>query len=146
MRRAALALSAALALAACGGGGPARLSRADYVRSGTAICQRYSKQIARLGQPTSIEQLGPFIARALPELSRAVAALGRLRAPQALDGQFARFLDAARRTEARARALRAAAARADGREVQRLLGEASRSSAERVALARAAALPACALS
>lgn len=142
-RRAALALVVVLA-AGCGSGG-SHLSKADYTRRATAICQGYEGAIAKLGQPTRITDIGPFIAKALPELTKTVEALGKLAPPASLQSQFDKFMAAARATVARAKALRDAAAAADGNEVQRLLKDAATATGTRVALAQAAGLGACAL-
>ena len=145
-RALALVLGAALASAAggCGGdaGGP-RLSRAQYVKRGDAICSRYTARIKALGSPEQLTDIAPYIAKALPELSRTVDQLGRLRPPKELDAAFARYLAAARATRKRAFDLRDAASRADSGAVQRLLGQAARAGSATDALARRAGLEAC---
>ena len=144
MRRASLAIAAAV-LAGCGSGGP-HLPKDVYQRRADTICRRYQAEIAKLGQPTKLAEIGPFIQKALPVLDRTVHDLGRLAAPEGLDSQFGKFMDAARATVARARARRDAASNADGAEVQRILREAAKASSQRAALAKAAQLPGCALS
>jgi len=142
VRRAALL--AAVVLAGCGSSGP-HLPRAVYVKRATGICTTYRHEISRLGQPTKISDIGPFIAHALPVLQRTVDRLGRLAPPADLESQFGKFMDAARATVGRAQALRDAASRADAQQVQRLLRQAAAASGQRVRLAQAAGLPACAL-
>lgn len=142
MRRAAVVLT--LALAGCGSSGP-HLSKAEYVRRADAICGRYQAAITRLGQPTKISEIGPYIAKALPALSKAVDDLGRLAPPSDLESQFRKFMGAARDTVTRAKALRAAASAADGNQVQRLLNAAAKAGSGRTALAHAAAIDGCAL-
>ncbi|MDX6641486.1 MAG: hypothetical protein QOF12_2497 [Solirubrobacteraceae bacterium] len=143
VRRATLA--AALFLAGCGSSGP-HLSMAAYTRQGDAICSRYQADIHGLGQPTKLTDIGPFITKALPILERTVSALGGIHPPSDREAQYGKFLAAARGTVTRAKALRAAATKADAPTVQQLLGAAARASAPRAALARAAGLSACALS
>jgi hypothetical protein len=145
VRRAALGACAAVLLAGCGSSGP-HLPKDVYVRRADTICRRYQAAIAKLGQPTKISEIGPFIGKALPVLSRTVDQLGKLAPPEGLDSQFADFIAAARATVSRAQALRDAAAKADGASVQRLLKEAAKASARRTSLAHAADLDACALS
>lgn len=137
----ALALTALL-LVGCGGGDKGG-DKATYEKDGQAICADYRTAIARLGQPTTVTELGPYIAKAMPVLTRTVRRLERLDPPSDLAGEYAAFRDAARQTVDRARALRDAAAKADGPEVQRLLKEAAQASRRRDALAKAAGLEAC---
>jgi hypothetical protein len=139
--RRALALGA-LALAGCGGGGGG--NKAVYVRDGDNVCARYQAAIGGLGQPTTLKEIGPYITKALPVLSKTVGELGRLKPPSELSGQFGKFFDHARQTLVRARALRSAAAKADATEVQRLLAEAAKASGARVKLATDAGLKTCA--
>jgi hypothetical protein len=140
VRRAGLV--ALVVLAGCGGddGG----DRATYEKDGQAICTDYRTAIARLGQPTTVQQIGPYLAKAMPVLSRTVGRIERLDPPSDLAEEFEAFRDAARQTVGRARALRAAAEQADAPEVQRLLKEAAQASRRRVGLARAAGLEECA--
>ena len=143
MRRAGLL--ALVVLAGCGGGGGgAGGDRATYERDGDAICRDYRTAIARLGQPLKVSELGPYITKAMPVLTRTVARIEKLDPPSDLADEFATFRDAARETMGRARALRAAASKADGPEVQRLLKEAAAASTRRKGLAQAAGLKECA--
>lgn len=143
MRRAApAALAVALAAAACGGASGG--DRATYERDGDAICRDYARAIAKLGQPTQLGDIGPYIQRAMPVLERTVARIERLDPPADLAGAYATFRDAARQTVVRAEALRAAAEQSDGEEVQRLLGEARSATDRRRELADAAGLKRCA--
>lgn len=144
MRRTGLVLVIGL-LTGCGGSGGPHLSEAAYQQRGAAVCGRYEKAIHALGEPTAVAQLGPYITRAMPILGRTVTQLGAIHPPQARAGDFGRYLAAARATLARAHALRAAAAKADGAAVERLLKDAAKASGPRAALAQKAGLPACAL-
>jgi len=140
MRRAALAVL--LLVVGCGGANGG--DRTKYVHAGNRICSDYDTAIGKLGQPTALGEIGPYIGKALPVLTRAVDRLHRLDPPADLAGRYATFMDAATATLDRAKALRAAAGRADAAEVQRLLKEATRAGRARVGLARAAGLEACA--
>ena len=140
MRRAALL--AVVALAGCGGddGGDKNV----YVRDGNAICARYQTKIAKLGQPKTLNEIGPFIVKALPILTGTVSAIEKLDPPGDLRDAYEKFRDAAGQTVDRARALQAAADGGDGEEAKRLLAEATAASAARVKLAQAAGLETCA--
>lgn len=132
-----------VALAGCGGGAKGGDSAA-YRKAGDAICSDYAAAIAKLGQPTAVAAIGPFIEKAMPILTRTVDRLGRLNPPSDLADEYAAFRDAARQTVDRAAAMRKAAGAADGTEVQRLLAAAAQASKRRVDLAHAAGLEACA--
>lgn len=146
MRRAAVAAALlGTLLAGCGGAsGPPRLAQAEYVRRGEAVCRDYRAGLRALKTPTQVSQFGGYIAQALPLLERAVARLGRLRPPSALERPFADYLAALRASRRRAVDLRAAAQRADGRAVEALLGTAARTRGRSDGLARRAGLAACA--
>jgi len=143
-RRAVLiALAGAVAVAGCGDSGPPRMSKAAYQRRGEAICTNYLSQIDKLGRPDQLDQIAPYLAKALPILSVTVDRLGTLRPPKDLDDQFTRYLDAMRATRKRAFDLRNAAARADGARVQGLLSDAARAGTTTDELARKAQLSGC---
>jgi len=133
---------ALVVLAGCGGdeGGDA----ATYERGGDAICADYRAEIAKLGQPTQVEEVGAYIAQALPVLTRTVERIEKLDPPTKLRDDYETFRDAARQTVDRANALRSAADAANADEVQRLLAEATKASERRRELARSAGLEACA--
>jgi hypothetical protein len=130
-------------LAGCGGGTDGG-DPAAYRTAGDALCSDYATAIAKLGQPAKVQDIGPYIEKALPVLRRTVARVQRLDPPSDLADEYAAFRDAARSTVGRAEALRDAARAADGDEVQRLLAEAKTASAKRKELARAAKLDTCA--
>ena len=90
----------------------AALSEAAYQQQGGAICTRYQSAIRKLGQPTKVAQLGPFITKAMPILTRTVADLGTIHPPD--ESVTAGISDDARQTVTRAQAPRAAAARPTG--------------------------------
>lgn len=140
MRRAVLVTL--VLLAGCGGdegGDPAA-----YERDGTTICTEYEAAIDKLGQPTQVEEVGPYIAQALPLLTRAVERIEKLEPPGDRSEEYEAFRDAARQTVDRATALRSAAEAADAEGVQALLREATQAGERRADLAREAGLDACA--
>lgn len=152
----------AAVLAGCGGSNGG--NKESYVKAGNAICADYQVAIAKLGQPTTLGEIGPYITKALPVLTKTVAELGHLNPPDDqtdfigtikdwlgrlksrndLSGAYAKFIDAARQAAGRATALRDAASKSDATEVQRLLKEAAAASKSRIPLARAAGLETCA--
>jgi hypothetical protein len=140
--RAALVALALAGLAGCGGG--AGGDPEAYRKAGDAACTDYQQAIAGLAQPAKPTDLGPYIEKALPVLTRTVDRLEKLDPPGDLRDAYETFRNAARKTVARAEALRQAAQDADAGEVQRLLAEAAEASTKRVGLARDAGLEACA--
>ena len=142
-RAAVVALAGAVAVGGCGDSGPPRMSKAAYERRGGAICANYLSQIRKLGRPNQLNEIAPYLAKALPILSETVDRLGTLRPPKDLDDQFSRYLDAMRETRKRAFDLRNAAARADGQAVEGQLADAARAGTATDELARKAQLPAC---
>jgi hypothetical protein len=139
----AAALAAATLAAGCGGGDKGG-DKAKYVRAGNAICARYSKDIAKLGQPTTLGEIGPYITKAMPIVSRTVGEIAKLDPPGDLKDAYETFRDAAQQTLDRATKLRNAADAGDGEQVRTLLREATAASKRRVGLARAAGLETCA--
>jgi hypothetical protein len=119
------------------------MSKAAYQARGGAICTSYLSQIRKLGRPDQLQEIAPYLAKALPILSQTVDRLGALRPPKDLDEDFGRYLDAMRATRKRAFDLRNAAARADGQAVEGLLADAARAGTATDKLARKAQLPAC---
>lgn len=140
MKRATLA--ALVILVGCGGdeGGDPQV----YEKAGAAICSDYATAIGELGQPTQADEIGAYIAQALPVLTRAVERIEKLDPPSERRDEFEAFRSAARQTVDRATALRAAAEAADADRVQGLLAEATRAREPRAQLARSAGLEACA--
>ena len=138
-----LAAAAAVAVAGCGSSGPPRLSKDAYQRRASDICASYYSRIRALGSPDKIEEIAPYIGKALPILSETVDRLAQLRAPSDLAGAYDRYVEALRATRTRDVNLRNAAARADGGAVQGLLADAARQGPVTDRLARAAELPAC---
>jgi hypothetical protein len=131
-------------MAGCGGGDEKGGDPAAYRTTGDKICTDYQAAISKLGQPKGLTQIGPYIAKALPVLTRTVDRIEKLDPPGDLRDAYETFRDAARKTVDRAQALRTAAEDADADTVQRLLAEAAEASAKRKELAADAGLEACA--
>ena len=140
MRRAA-ALALLAFVAGCGDEGG---DKATYVKSGDRICNEYANDIAKLGQPDSLTEIGPYVTKAMPVLEKAVGRIEKLDPPSDLADEFEKFRDVARATVDRAERLQTAAAAGDSVEVQDLLDEAAKASQTRKGLADAAGLKACA--
>ena len=140
MKRAAALLCLA-ALAGCGSSGG---DKGVYVKTGDEICTAYANDIAKLGQPETLDQIGPYLTKAMPILERAAGKLQKLDPPSDLQDSYEKFRDAAKATVERANRLQDAAEAGDSVEVKALLAEAAKASSDRVALAKAAGLQACA--
>jgi hypothetical protein len=140
VRRAAALVCLAF-VAGCGDEGG---DKATYVKAGDEICTAYANDIAKLGQPDTLTEIGPYVTKAMPVLQRAVGRLEKLDPPSDLRDAYDKFRDTARATVDRADRLREAAAAGDSVEVESLLAEAAKASAARAGLARDAGLEACA--
>ena len=80
---AASALLVAVLFAGCGGGGgSARLSRADYAKQADKICSTYNAKLNALPQPKSQAELSAFVGKAVPLVSDASDRLAELKPPQ----------------------------------------------------------------
>ena len=139
--RLAAAAAVLVLVAGCGSAGG---DKGKYVKAGDEICNAYANDIAKLGQPETVTQIGPYLAKAMPLLERVAGRLAKLDPPSDLKDSYEKFRDAARATVDRATRLRQAAEAGDTAEVKALLAEAAKASADRVALAKAAGLEACA--
>jgi hypothetical protein len=69
-------------LAACGGGGSARLGRQEYAKRADALCDRYAAQLRGLGQPKTFPELARFTDKAAPLAQRLIDETTKLRPPE----------------------------------------------------------------
>lgn len=117
MRRAFLLLSTVALVAACGSGS-SRLSHADFVQKGNAICTAYYKKLNALPQVSSPDQLVGFIDRAQGYTNTAITDLDKLEAPKNDEGSFDAFLAQVRAEVKLEDELRAAAKQKDNAKLQ----------------------------
>jgi hypothetical protein len=97
VRRASVAVVAALAIVAAGCGGSSggeRLGRDAYLSQADAICREVTNQRLALPVPAAIEDIAGYVDRALPLLDSARSNLRALRPPPQLDDEVAAWLDA----------------------------------------------------
>jgi hypothetical protein len=103
-----------LAAAGCGGGGgPARLSHADLVEQGNAICVAASGRIDKLGDPGTLADIGRIGARLAAIRDDEANSLGALVPPKADVQRTTRMLVALRARNATLHAVVAAARKGD---------------------------------
>jgi hypothetical protein len=94
MRRQVAILLGILALAACGGGGGSgtTLSAADFRQQADAVCAKYEQKLNEIGQPTSVNELGDFVDKAVPIIEQGNAELEKLQPPDELKADWDRAL------------------------------------------------------
>jgi hypothetical protein len=142
MRRFALLVALAPALAGCGGDGDEQLSRAEFVQQATAICDRAEERLRELGEPGSLEELEAYAREAQTVTNDSVADLRELAPPEQLQGGFDRYLERADEVIALLDELEQAAGSGDAAESSRIAGEIG-DSTEAENAARAAGIPGC---
>lgn len=100
LRSAALTVTCAAVLAACGGGGDSgRLSAAEYRDQGNAACQRYEQAVKKLAQPSSLQDVSAYADDAREELASLVDQLEALDPPQDLQDRHDQLVALGRQSE-----------------------------------------------
>ena len=145
MRGAAAVLAGALVLlaTACGGGGSARLSQAEFQSQANAICAKYQKQLNELGTPSSLDEIPDLVDKALVILNKEIDEIAALNPPEELQGDFDKMIAASNKTKAAADDLSSAAKASDQAAVQKALEEGNAASAEADQLAGNLGLDSC---
>lgn len=82
MRRLLALLVLGMLLAACGGGGAARLSKQEYAKQADALCTKYTTDLNKLGQPQSFAALATFADKAVPLAQRLIDDTKNLKPPE----------------------------------------------------------------
>lgn len=141
---AALAGVLTLLVAACGGGGDARLSEEEFQSQANAICAKYQKQLDALGTPASLDEIPELVDQALAILNKEVDEIDALNPPQELQSDVDKLLAATDRTRAAADDLSAAATSGDQAAVQQALDEGNAATKEADDLASSLGLDECA--
>jgi hypothetical protein len=146
MRGAIAALAGVLILlvAACGGGGDARLSEEEFQSQANAICAKYQKQLDELGTPSSLDEIPELVDQALAILNKEVDEIDALNPPQELQSDVDKLLAATDRTRAAADDLSTAATSGDQAAVQQALDEGNAATKEADDLASSLGLDECA--
>ncbi len=111
---------ALLALAGCGGGGEAGLSRGTYITKANAICRDVGKKLEALTVPTSNDQIPAYATKALPIYDNALARIRALRPPSELDSKVKAWLEEIGKSRKVVSDLGQAAARKDDAKVRSL--------------------------
>ncbi|HEX5467513.1 MAG TPA: hypothetical protein VFW80_00540 [Gaiellaceae bacterium] len=145
MRRVAAALVGILGLlvAACGGGGGERLSKAEFTTQANAICGKYEKQLKALDAPTSLEEVPDLVDKALAILNKEVDEISDLNPPEELEDQFDALIEQTNNTKAAADDLADAAKANDEDAVQQALDEGNAASTRADQIAGQLGLDAC---
>lgn len=143
MRRAAL-LAGVLALAACGGGGGTRLSRDAYIEKADAVCTKVAAQQKALGAPATLDEIPPYVDKAIPILDAGVKELRDLRPPKEMEDGIDQWLKTTDETRDVLKRLKQAAANGDAVAARTAGVEGTKVDDRRDAIARRIGLTACA--
>lgn len=146
MRRgiAILAVAAASVLSACGGGDDEQLSADEFRQQANAICTKYEARLAAIGQPTSIDELKDYVAKAVPIIEAGNAELSDLEPPDELAEQWDRAMEINDRQLETVRDIQDAVEEGDQERVQELFARGSTADEEADRLAAQMGLDECA--
>jgi len=139
--------AAALFLAACGGGGGGggsqSLSAEEFRQQADAICKKYEDELNELGAPSSLDDLGGFVDKAVPIIEEGNNELSELEPPGDLSGDWNRALELQDQSLQAARDLQEALHDNDTARVQELATKLAAADAESSRLARSIGLENC---
>jgi hypothetical protein len=143
--RTLVAGAAALFLAACGGGGGdgQSLSAEEFRQQADAICKQYEDKLSELGSPSSLDDLGDFVDKAVPIIEEGNNKLAELEAPDDLSGDWDRAMELQDENLQVARDLQKAIQDNDTARVQELVSKLNTTDAESTRLARNIGLENC---
>ena len=143
---AVVAGAAALFLAACGGGGGGSaqsLTAEEFRQQADAICKQYEDKLSELGSPSSLDDLGNFVDKAVPIIEEGNNKLSELDAPDDLSGDWDRAMKLQDQNLQVARDLQKAIRDNDTARVQELVSKLDATDAESTRLARNVGLENC---
>ena len=89
-------LAVALAAAGCGGGGSKTLSKAEYGKQLDKICADYNAEVKKIGQPSSLADLGQKGPKLLDSFKAAVSKAEKLKPPAELKADADKFVSEAK--------------------------------------------------
>jgi hypothetical protein len=148
-RQALLAIvtgAAALFLAACGGGGGGSgqsLSAEEFRQQADAICKQYEDKLNELGAPSSLDDLGNFVDKAVPIIEEGNNELSKLEPPEDLSGDWDRAMELQDQNLQVTRDLQQAIHDNDTARIQDLVSQLDATDAESTRLARKVGLENC---
>jgi hypothetical protein len=139
--------AAALFLAACGGdstgGGGQSLTAEEFRQQADAICKRYEDKLDELGSPSSLDDLGNFVDKAVPIIEEGNNELQDLEAPDELSEDWDRAMELQDENLQVARDLQDAIHDNDTARVQDLVSQLDATDQESTRLARKVGLENC---
>jgi hypothetical protein len=139
--------AAALFLAACGGdgggGGGQSLTADEFRQQADAICKQYEDKLNELGSPSSLDDLGNFVDKAVPIIEEGNDKLQDLEAPDELSADWDRAMELQDKNLQVARDLQEAIHDNDTARVQDLVTQLDTTDQESTRLARKVGLENC---
>lgn len=143
MRAVLLALGVLLLASACGGGGGNELSAAELRTQADQICKDGEADLAEVGEPDSLEGLGPYLEKAIPIFSEQTDKLDELEPPAELEAEWDRAMELNRKSLDIAEEAQQAAESKDQRKFQDAIERGQKNEAELDRLSRKLGLKVC---
>jgi hypothetical protein len=137
-------LALVLAAAGCGGGGSKTLSKAEYGAQLERICADYNAEVKKIGQPSSLAELGQKGPKLLDQFRAAVGKAEKLKAPAELKANADKFVSEAKQLIGVLSDLIDAAKKNDTAKITALGGKATALSKDSNTLSKSLGAPACA--
>jgi hypothetical protein len=135
------------ALAACGGGGGGgageSLTPAEFRQQADAICAKFEDRLNELGSPTSVDELGDFVDKAVPIIEDGNNELQALEPPDEFADDWSKAMAIQDRNLELTRDLQDAIHANDDAKVQELVSKLDATDAESNRLARNIGLENC---
>jgi hypothetical protein len=142
---AVLAVAAASVLSACGGGGGGeQLSAEEFRQQANGICTKYEGRLAELGQPSSLDDLKDYVAKAVPIIEAGNAELNELEPPDEFADDWGRAMEINDQQLETVRDIQDAVEEGDQARVQQLFEQGSAADEEADQLAAQMGLDECA--
>jgi hypothetical protein len=141
-----VACAAALILAACGGGGGGggqSLTADEFRQQADAICKQYEDKLNELGSPSSLDDLGAFVDKAVPIIEEGNNKLQDLKAPDEFSADWDRAMELQDKNLQVARDLQEAIHDNDTARIQDLVSQLDATDSESTRLARKVGLEKC---
>jgi hypothetical protein len=142
MARIALVLVSAAALAGCGGDDD-RLTREEFTRQATAICDDLERRTEQVDEPRSPADVDDFAADLRAIVEDGLSDLRELRPPEDLEQPYERYLESGEELRAELERMAEAAADGDAAGVQAAVERGEELSESAGGLARDAGIPGC---
>lgn len=134
--------TAALLLAGCGGGDKP-LTKAEFVSQGNKVCADLNAKVAKIPEPTSIDDLPAYADQLDGVYDQLISGLGDLTPPKDLKSDFTKLKDSAKDAQGTVGELKDAAKAKDQQKITQVTDKASAQDKASDALANKLGLKTC---